>query len=485
MKSTLDDLLRDIEKNNGRGLLVGGAVRDHLLGCPMKDVDIEVFGIAPERLKAICRHHGRVMLVGVAFAVLKVTLNHNQTVDVSIPRREIQEGRSHSSFSVEADPFMSFEEAASRRDLTINAISYDPLRDEIIDPFDGRKDLDAGILRHVGPRFREDPLRVLRVMQFVSRFGFAVDRDTFALCQTMVADGLLDTLPRERIEEEFRKLLTRGRPDAVIAAMRFARDIGLLAALFPELAALVGVAQDARYHSEGDVFEHTVLALSQFLAIACRDALSDEQRWRLGLAVICHDLGKPATTSLEPDGRIITHGHDAAGIAPAITFLSRITNHVQTIDFVLALTAHHMRPMQLAAADHVSDAAIRRLAKSIEPASIADLACLVEADSLASIRPDGSSAADAHRFLLDRAMILGVATHSSTPIFQGRDLIRLAREGLIPPVFLKGGTHFSDPLSAVYEAQLDGLVTFTEEAEQWIIQWISDHAFQKEPHVDN
>lgn len=471
MDEALTTFLTDVSDHGGRALLVGGAVRDHLLGLPMKDLDVEVFGIDPLQLKSICRRHGHVMLVGAAFAVLKVTLANGQTIDVSVPRREIQEGCSHTSFSVQADPSMSFMEAASRRDLTINAISYDPLNGDIIDPFDGRSDLHQGILRHVGPRFREDPLRVLRIVQFSARFGFEIHEGTRVLCREMVGEGLLATLPRERIGEEIRKLLTRGRPDAIVQAMRFARDTGILRALFPELADLSGIQQDPRFHSEGDAFEHTALALSRFLDIAGRDALSDDQRWYLGLSVLCHDLGKATTTSIDPDGSIRSYGHDAAGTERATNLLGRITNHTRTLELVTALTSHHMRPMQLAAADHVSDAAIRRLAKSIEPASIADLACLVEADSRASLRPDGSTADDGLRFLLDRANTLGVTHHPAPPVFQGRDLIRLARTNRIDAVFLRGGPHFSEPLEAVYNAQIEGMVHDTDSADLWILDW--------------
>ena len=159
-------LARAVRDAGGRALIVGGWVRDRLLGIDAKDLDIEVFGIAPERLKDLVAAFGRVDTVGEAFTVYKVA-----GLDVSLPRRESKTGKGHKGFRVEGDPSLSFDDAARRRDFTINAISFDPLTGEFIDPFHGREDLDARLLRIVDrTTFADDSLRVLRALQFAARF---------------------------------------------------------------------------------------------------------------------------------------------------------------------------------------------------------------------------------------------------------------------------------------------------------------------------
>ena len=190
-----------VREAGGRALIVGGWVRDRLMGHPSKDVDIEVYGVDADRLKGLLAQLGSVNTVGESFTVYKVA-----DIDVSIPRTESKTGRGHKGFAVRGDPSLTPAQAARRRDFTMNAIAWDPLSGEYIDPFEGRADLERQLLRAVDPAtFADDSLRVLRGIQFAARFGFALEASTKALCRSLP----LDDLPAERIWGEIEKLLLR------------------------------------------------------------------------------------------------------------------------------------------------------------------------------------------------------------------------------------------------------------------------------------
>ena len=211
-------------------MLVGGCVRDELMGFEPKDWDLEVYGIQPAKLREILDQFGEVQVVGETFAVYKL----GKDLDVSIPRRERKIGKGHRGFAIEGDPDMSFEEACSRRDFTINAILKDPLTSEIVDPFNGREDIERKVIRHVSSEsFAEDSLRVLRGAQFAARFEFDIERDTVDLCETIdVTD-----LPRERIWAELEKLLLNAHKPSI--GLKWLYDLGVV-------DHLVGVGIDDR-----------------------------------------------------------------------------------------------------------------------------------------------------------------------------------------------------------------------------------------------
>ncbi|MBQ6138037.1 MAG: CCA tRNA nucleotidyltransferase, partial [Kiritimatiellae bacterium] len=215
-------LVRDA---GGRALMVGGAVRDLMLGDEdVKDVDIEVFGVEPERLKSALSHRFEFDPCGVSFGVLKIK---HLDIDVALPRRESKSGVGHRGFLVDSDPWLSMREAASRRDFTVNAMYYDPLAEEFEDPYGGADDLRNRRLRHVSPKFVEDPLRVLRGMQFVARFGLEPAQETVEICRTVGMEGL----SQERIFEEWAKLLLKGR--SIGRGLEFLRATGWVR-VFPE-----------------------------------------------------------------------------------------------------------------------------------------------------------------------------------------------------------------------------------------------------------
>lgn len=199
----------------GHAYIVGGAVRDHLLGLAPKDLDIEVHGIADiEQFAATLRGYGKVDEVGVAFGVLKF-----KDLDVSFPRRDSKIGDGHKQFKITVDPTLPLRDALERRDFTINSMAWDPHTHELIDPFGGLQDLDAKILRHTSEAFAEDPLRVMRAVQFATRFGFTIAPDTAKLCRSLLP--LQRTLAKERVWGEWEKILEKGRHfDAFYRAIR-------------------------------------------------------------------------------------------------------------------------------------------------------------------------------------------------------------------------------------------------------------------------
>jgi tRNA nucleotidyltransferase (CCA-adding enzyme) len=430
-----------VRQAGGRALIVGGWVRDRLMGRDSKDVDLEVFGLPSQRVRSILEVFGRVEAVGESFQVYKTG-----DVDVSLPRRESKSGRGHRGFEVAGDPEMTFPEAARRRDFTINAIGWDPLTDEYLDPYGGQVDLNHRLLRAVdASTFADDSLRALRAVQFAARFEFALDEPTRQLCRTMA----LDDLPAERVWGEIEKLLFAPRPSVGLA---LALDLGIVGRLFPELHALVGCPQEPEWHPEGDVWVHTLQVVDQ--ARKRVDDLPRAQQLAVMLGAVCHDLGKPATTALM-DGRIRSHDHEEQGVAPASVFLDRLNIHsIDGYDVrrqVEGLVAQHLKPgAWFKVRDEVGDGAFRRLAQKVD---LELLARVAKADCLG--REPGHFDCSAMDWFLDRARQLGVEHRAPGPILLGRHLLEI---GLTP------GPRVGEILKVVYEQQLDGAVTTLDEA---------------------
>jgi tRNA nucleotidyltransferase (CCA-adding enzyme) len=425
----------------GRALCVGGFVRDRLLGKKSQDLDIEVFGIAQDALLPLLRSLGRVEPVGQAFPVHKLG-----DIDVALPRRESKTGRGHKGFTVEGDPSMPFEDAARRRDFTINAIAWDPLTGEFLDPFNGRLDLDRRILRVVDPRtFADDSLRVLRALQFAARFELTIDPETAGICRAIG----LDDLPAERIWGEFEKLLLQAERPSIGFAL--ARELGVIHKLLPEMEPLYDCPQDPEWHPEGNVWIHTLMVIDRARALN-----ADLDRPRLAtvmLGAVCHDLGKPATTALI-DGRVRSPNHEAVGVEPATRILDRLNvNSLDGFDVrgqVLGLVTEHLRPSAFyKAKDDVRDGAFRRLAQKV------DLELLVRFSRADCHGRAGTFDCSAMDWFIERARSLGVEHRPPAPILLGRHLIEL---GVEP------GPRMGEILRAVYELQLDGVVTNLDEA---------------------
>jgi len=425
----------------GRALIVGGWVRDRLMGHDSTNIDVEVFRVPPERLRRLLETFGRVEAVGESFQVYKVG-----EIDVSLPRRDSKAGRGHRGFVVVGDPDMSIEDAARRRDFTINAISFDPLTEEYFDPFDGRGDLERRLLRVVDPAtFRDDSLRVLRALQFAARFELTLDERTRTICR----DIALDDLPAERIWGEVEKLLLARRPSIGFA---LALDLGVIAKLSPELQALVNCPQEPEWHPEGDVWVHTLQVIDR--ARARIDDLDRPQQIAVMLGAVCHDLGKPPTTAVI-DGRIRSMDHEEQGVAPTLALLDRLNVHsIDGYDVrsqVAGLVAQHLKPGSwFKVRDEVGDGAFRRLAQKVD---LELLARVAKADCEG--RKPGQFDCSAMDWFLERARSLGVEHRAPAPILLGRHLLAL---GLTP------GPRIGEILKAVYEQQLDGRITTLEQA---------------------
>lgn len=487
------ELAKWIRDAGGRAMLVGGCVRDELMGIEPKDFDLEVYRIEPERLKEILERFAAeisassiarsgntenftedeapsvrvgfdgdlidrgksvgvpLSVVGAAFAVYKV----GRHIDVSMPRRERKTGRGHRAFVIEGDPEMSFKEACSRRDFTVNAILKDPLTGEIVDPFNGRQDIDDKVLRHVSDdTFPEDSLRLLRAAQFAARLKFDIEPNTVSLCK----ETDLSDLPKERIWGELEKILLLA--DEPSRGLKWLYDLRAVEKLFPELASLVGVPQEPEWHPEGDVDVHTMMVADEARKLI--DDLPYEKKVTVMLAAVAHDLGKPPTTQFF-DGRWRSHSHDEAGVEPTISFLDRLgiytINGFDVREQVIQLVRYHLKPGEFYKANAkqpIGDGAFRRLARKVEPDLLYRVA---KADSLGRnpdwLPPERRFGSEAQEWFIERVRELNIERKAPEPILLGRHLIEL---GLEP------SRQFKKILDAVYEMQLDGNVTTLEEA---------------------
>jgi tRNA nucleotidyltransferase (CCA-adding enzyme) len=442
-------LSRAIHDAGGRALIVGGSVRDELMGNTPKDWDLEVYHLEANRLREILDQFGPVNVVGEAFTVYK--LGHH--LDVSIPRRERKSGRGHRAFVIEGDPSMSVEEATRRRDFTINAILQDPLTGELIDPFGGRGDIERRVLRAVSAEtFAEDSLRVLRAAQFAARFEFEIERETIELCRNID----LSDLPAERVWGELEKLLLLAQRPSV--GLEWLRKLSAIEKLFPEIQSLIGVPQDPEWHPEGDVFVHTQLVIDR--AREQIDGLPYPRQVTVMLAALAHDFGKPSTTEFI-DGRLRSRGHEEAGVPPTESFLTRINVH--TIDGyhvraqVIALVREHLKPGEFyKKRDEVGEGAFRRLARRCEPELLYRVA---KADSLGRnadwVPREQWYGSEAQEWFIGRTRELLVSDGPPDPILLGRHLVEL---GVEP------GPRMGEITRAIYEMQLDGRVRNLDEA---------------------
>lgn len=433
----------------GQPYLVGGSVRDLCLGTIPKDLDIEVSSLSRNRLVRALSTRYDVDQVGKKFGVF---ILRGLPFDIALPRMETQTGPKHTDFEIEYDPDLPLERAAARRDFTLNAIYLDLKSGELIDPHGGLEDLARRHLRHTSHQFAEDPLRVLRAMQFIARFDLSCEPATVELCRTMS----LSDLPRERIWEEFKKLILLGAH--IRKGLHFLHDAGGLSH-FPELEALVGCEQDPQWHPEGDVWTHTLLAMDAF---AKRRIGSAEEDLIVGLAVLCHDMGKPLT-SFREQGRIRSPRHEKEGVPVAERFLQRLTRDQRILQDVPPLVREHMVPHQLYATD-ASDAALRRLALRV--GRVDRLLRVCQADREGRLDPWQPLPFPEGEWAEKRFEALQLKSSKPKPLILGRDLIQ---KGLTP------GPHFSEILQSLFDAQLEGHFTTRESGLTYLDQWLHSH----------
>ncbi len=441
-----DDLraMLDAIRRIGRPRLVGGGVRDWLLGLKPKDFDVEVAGADFETLQRTLSPFGATDVIGSSFGVIKVrSRSSGAEYDFSLPRRESKLGAGHRGFVVAPDPALNDADAAGRRDYTINAIALDPFSGALVDPHGGVRDLRARLLRHTSAAFGEDPLRVLRGFQLAARFDLTLAPETAALSRSIA--HTFRELPVERIWAEWQKWAEK--------SVKPSRGLDVLEVTgwlkhFPEIAALRGTLQEPEWHPEGDVFTHTGHCLDALVVLSEWQAGEPVRRRLLMFAVLAHDFGKPTTTARrEKRGamRWVSPGHEAAGGPIARDFLRRIGAPLELDVPVAALVGSHLAHHHGAA--EFTDTAVRRLARKLAPATIDDLALVMRAD--ANGRPPLQSPEIHARVdeLVARAHALAIADSAPKPIVLGRHLIGLG---------LKPGPDFKPIIDAAFEAQLDG-----------------------------
>ncbi len=438
----------DVKAAGGEAYLVGGWVRDYLMGSPSGDYDVEVYGLALDPLLAILKKHGKPNLVGKAFGVITMTLKDGSVYDIAFPRTEKKVGDGHRGFDVTPDPSLDFATASSRRDFTVNAMGLRLPDFALVDCHGGRADLEARLLRHVSPAFSEDPLRALRAVQFAARFEFDIHPATQALC----AAQPLEELPRERLFAEFKKLMLRAARPSV--GLEWLRRMDMLR-YFPELAALIGVPQEPEWHPEGDVWTHTLMVVDQ--AARLRRQCADEgEALALMFGALCHDLGKPATTVYKDD-RWRSPAHEGRGEKPARTFLARLTNEVGLADEVANYVREHLKPSQLyKVRDTLRPAAIRRLALRID---IEKLVRLARADHLGRTNEEALAGLfPAGDWLLEESRNLDVLAQKPVPFLTGKYLLSLG---------LKPGPELGRLIAESFELQLEGELADLAAAEAW------------------
>ncbi|MBN2870939.1 MAG: HD domain-containing protein [Campylobacterales bacterium] len=448
----LTALLAHLSEAGIRPILVGGFVRDHFTGRDTRDLDIELYGVASlEELEKHLEPFGSVNLVGKSFGVLKLSFG-GYHIDFSPPRTESKRGFGHKGFDISWHSDIDFAAAARRRDFTINAIGYDPLTQTFLDPFGGIGDLAEKRLRCVDPAtFVDDPLRVLRAVQFAARFDLACDDSLLSLCRHMIAQGALEELPKERIFEELRKLLLQSpRPSIGLALLK---EMGGLA-FFSPLDRFEHTPQDPVSHPEGNVWTHILMCVDAMVPLLSGETKRDTV---LMFSALLHDIAKPFTTVIH-NGALNAPKHAEEGVDIAQEWLFRLTEDKRVIDAVLPLIRYHGWPRKLYRS-HAGDTDILRLSTQV---CLDDLIRIAEADffgrSFIGERPQSF---EAGKWLRAQAERLGVLDQPPPPLLMGRDLIAMG---------FRPSERFKAMLERAFEAQLNLQFATHEEALAWARQ---------------
>jgi len=350
--------IKAIQAQNGRIYEVGGTLRDTLLGIPHKDRDILVTGIPMHELVALLEKHGSIQKVGKSFGILKFRQKLEASeFDIALPRIEKSTGTGHRDFEVEFDHNLPVEKDLGRRDFTINAMARDLQSGELLDPYKGQKDLQNKILRMVfSNTFREDPLRLLRAVQFAARFDLKIEAETLA--EMKKDSALIKTISGERIIEEIRKLLMSEKPSIGFWIMR---ETNILPHVFPDVQGMIGVPQPKKHG--GDVFEHTMKVLD---ASRGNKDVASAGDLELMFSALFHDTGKPATAAFSDEKNDITfHGHQIISKRIWLKWMKKYKASMLGIDVenVAHLVDNHMFETK----SFYSDRAIRRFINKIGP----------------------------------------------------------------------------------------------------------------------
>lgn len=433
-KSAFDlaiDICRYLHSNNALPYFVGGCVRDAILGHHIHDFDIEVTNISFKDLEQLLSSKYNILETGKSFCVIKIA---NTNIDISVPRKEYITGKYHRSFDIQELSSDNIKEAASRRDFTINAIYFDVIHEQMIDIYNGILHLKSHKLCHVSEQFSEDPLRVLRGMQFAGRFLLQPDTKTISLCKQLTPKYL----SKERIFKEWEKLILLSKCPSF--GIKFLKQVDWLK-FFPEINILNDCQQNIRRHPEGSVLEHTCLALDEFARTRTHNIKDDIV---IGLATLCHDFGKPCVMTNDKNG-IHHYGHDEAGITPATTFLSSIGTPNRIIKNILPLIRYHMIPRYIYQKRHSNiDKDILHLANNVVRIDRLCRLCHNDAAGRKYFRKHHNDKIE--QWLTKTATELNCYDKKPTPIITGQDLINLQ---LIP------SQSFSKILNICFQAQLN------------------------------
>lgn len=404
-------IAEDIRAAGGRAYLVGGFVRDTLLGnADSRDYDVEVYNISQETLLSVLSKYGRADAVGRAFGVYHLSMK-GLSLDFSFPRTESKVGRGHKGFVVETHTDLSFKEAAFRRDFTVNAMGMELPTFELNDPYNGERDLRNGVLRHVGSAFAEDSLRILRGVQFAARFRLQLANETRDLCRTLS----LDDLSKERIYEEFKKWLLKPGLRSLGLKTFLAMD---LLRFFPEILPL-----NDSYELLGEYLDNISEAAVEF---------PEESRMILAFASLLSGNAEPAES---------------------VKFLDKMTNEIKILKGV-PLLLEYAPKVKTAISERTlpSDSEIRRLSVALNGLEM--FLAFVAANP---ILEQGARSEFASNFKL-RARELGVFEHAPEPYLTGRYLMSIGQ---------KPGKLFGELIKESFELQLDGKLTCVSDAEAW------------------
>lgn len=437
--SLFDGAFSIVKKLQGQGhqaYLVGGCVRDSLLGRELHDIDI-VTSALPESVMEIFPHNHP---IGEAFGIITVPENgHCYEIATLREERGYADGRHPDEIFYADEPLLD----AKRRDFTVNGMFYDPVNDVLLDYFNGREDLCNGILRTIGSaheRFSEDYLRILRAVRFAVKLGFEIAPETLVAAAELKHN--LKSLSVERIREEFNKILTGPAPSR---AFRLMLDTGILEETVPELAALSGVSQPKKHHPEGDVFTHTMLMLDHmaFPSVA------------LGWSILLHDIAKPCTLSLDEEGTEHFYGHEHQGAEMTLGILERLKFPKDSIDKISSAVRNHMRFA------HVHD---MKTAKWKRLMADPNFPLELELHRIDCVSCHGKL--DNYLLLLDRAIESGNRIELPKAFLSGRDLIAL---GLNP------GPLMGQMLKELLDLQLEGKIQCADEALEYAVKLIAEH----------
>ncbi len=434
LKDFAISIVRTLREHGYKAYLVGGCVRDLLLGREPADYDVTT-DATPDQ---VMRIFPDTYAVGAQFGVVLVPLpkslvskDENDAVEVATFRSDIgySDGRHPDQVRFSEDP----REDVERRDFTINGLLLDPVTNQVLDFVGGRNDLEAAIIRTIGDpqrRFAEDKLRMLRAVRFAARFGYTIELETFRAIQQLAPQ--INQVSRERVREELNKMLTEGHARQAFLLLD---ETGLLHEVLPEIEAMKGVEQPPQFHPEGDVFVHTLLLL---------DKLPHPSPITLAWGALLHDVGKPATFRVAPD-RIRFDGHVDVGVRMAEDICHRLRFSNEDTDQILALVDNHMRFAHVQQMKESTFKRFVRMPRFDEHLQLHRLDC-------------ESSHGDLTSYNFTRQKMADHATGSDqrpAPLISGDDLIAAG----YPP-----GPRFKKILSAAEDGQLEGRLHSREEA---------------------